>query len=433
MKTRFVRVALTLLLVGSALPMAFTSAQTFENHLFHRTWARTDLPVAQGHIDRTWMWGPAPFTEAFEEPYGDAPGGMRLVQYTDKSRMEDNSFRAEQPWDVTNGRLAYELITGQMQISDADYEERQPANVHVAGDPHHETPTYATFQSVLDHDPLPDGTTIAQTIDQHGNVGNDESLAQYGVTAEYYVPDTGHTVASVFWAFMNASGPVFENGQTHQAPLFENPFFAVGFPITEAYWVHVPVAGEWQHVLAQCFERRCLTFTPGNNPGWQVEAGNIGQHYYEWRYNGEQHDPPADPGEPSDPSDDSPDPQFPDDAVNDYLQAIDPILLSTVESFEVYFDLVENPTLTAEWWSQFNAVMNDWKSFRPNLVQIEPPPGVADAHAELLDAYQSLGTAADLLIDAFQNDNQVSYESALEHIDDYFGSLNRAFQLLPYQ
>jgi hypothetical protein len=34
----------------------------------------------------------------------------------------------------------------------------------------------------------------------------------------------------------------------------------------------------------QCFERRCLTYTPGNDPAWQVEAGNVGQHYYAWRY-----------------------------------------------------------------------------------------------------------------------------------------------------
>jgi hypothetical protein len=27
-----------------------------------------------------------------------------------------------------------------------------------------------------------------------------------------------------------------------------------------------------------------LTYTPGNSVGWQVEAGNVGQHYYRWRY-----------------------------------------------------------------------------------------------------------------------------------------------------
>ena len=37
-------------------------------------------------------------------------------------------------------------------------------------------------------------------------------------------------------------------------------------------------------MLIQCFERRCLTYTPGNPDGWQVEAGNVGQHYFHWRY-----------------------------------------------------------------------------------------------------------------------------------------------------
>jgi hypothetical protein len=37
-------------------------------------------------------------------------------------------------------------------------------------------------------------------------------------------------------------------------------------------------------VLVLCFERRCLTFTPDKAPGWRVESGNVGRHYYEWRY-----------------------------------------------------------------------------------------------------------------------------------------------------
>ena len=65
---------------------------------------------------------------------------------------------------------------------------------------------------------------------------------------------------------------------------FLNPFYATGYPITEAYWATVKVAGVAQDVLVQCFERRCLTYTPGNAAGWEVEAGNVGQHYYAWRY-----------------------------------------------------------------------------------------------------------------------------------------------------
>src|SRR5438477_1203458 len=55
---------------------------------FQRTWARTDQPVADSTVNRTWMWGPEPLTVAFNERYDDSPGKSRKVQYFDKARME---------------------------------------------------------------------------------------------------------------------------------------------------------------------------------------------------------------------------------------------------------------------------------------------------------------------------------------------------------
>lgn len=95
---------------------------------------------------------------------------------------------------------------------------------------------------------------------------------------------TQHGIAEPFWAFMNAEGLVYEDGDLRDEALFETPLYATGRPITEAYWVQVNVAGELRDVLIQCFERRCLTYTPGNDEGFVVEAGNVGQHYYYWRY-----------------------------------------------------------------------------------------------------------------------------------------------------
>lgn len=63
-----------------------------------------------------------------------------------------------------------------------------------------------------------------------------------------------------------------------------NPVYATGLPITEAYWASVKVGGAYRDVLIQCFERRCLTHTPDNPNGFEVEAGNTGLHYYIWRY-----------------------------------------------------------------------------------------------------------------------------------------------------
>lgn len=112
----------------------------------------------------------------------------------------------------------------------------------------------------------------------------DDALAEYGVTAVTPVAETNHTVASPFWEFMTSEAQVWEEDNLQTAQLFENPFYATGLPITEAYWTTVKVAGVEQNVLVQAFERRVLTYTPSNPAGWQVELGNVGLHYYFWRY-----------------------------------------------------------------------------------------------------------------------------------------------------
>ncbi|HET9017630.1 MAG TPA: peptidase domain-containing protein, partial [Thermomicrobiaceae bacterium] len=89
---------------------------------------------------------------------------------------------------------------------------------------------------------------------------------------------------SVFWSFMNSSGPVYQGGGFIQDKLFQNPYYATGYPITEAYWTTVKVGGVAKRVLVQVFERRVLTYTPSNPAGWQVESGNVGLQYHQWRY-----------------------------------------------------------------------------------------------------------------------------------------------------
>lgn len=264
-----------------------------------RTWARTDGPVVAGITSRTWMWGPA-LTGALQEEARDVPGGLRTVQYFDKSRMEIATDPDADPtsiWYVTNGLLAREMVTGQMQIGASEFEPRQPASVNVAGDPDDPGgPTYASFELLLDAEPIPNGWLVTQRVDRAGTVADDPSLATYGVTAHVRVTEPGidHQVASVFWEFMTASGTVVEGTRYISGPLFQNPFYATGYPIAEPYWASVRVGGTRKDVLIQVFERRVLTWTPDNPAGWRVEAGNVGRHYYEWRY-GEL---PSEPGPP---------------------------------------------------------------------------------------------------------------------------------------
>src|SRR5690242_13364662 len=92
---------------GAMLIPALAQAQTTQTSpdpAFQRVWARTDLPVQRAMVDRSWVWGPRP-NATLTEPDVDSPGGMRQVQYYDKSRMEVNDPRvdANSQWYVTNG------------------------------------------------------------------------------------------------------------------------------------------------------------------------------------------------------------------------------------------------------------------------------------------------------------------------------------------
>ncbi len=287
--TRYLWPSAAALLVLSLVILSVYSALAAPpgNEHFQRTWQRTDQPVLDGLVARTWMWGPEAFTDVVREPYAETPGGERAVQYFDKARMEitNPDGDAGSIWYVTNGLLVVELVTGNMQTGDADFEPRSPAQVNVAGDADDPTgPTYATFGALLDAAPLASGATISQRVDREGDVTNDPALSGQGLTVAIVDEVTNHGIAGPFWDFMNASGTVYENGQFVDNQLFENPYFATGRPISEAYWANVKVAGTYRDVLMQCFERRCLTYTPGNPEGFVVEAGNVGQHYYAWRY-----------------------------------------------------------------------------------------------------------------------------------------------------
>ena len=280
-------IALALTLLSGVVLVLPATAAPPANDPFQRTWQRTDKPVADGQATRTWMWGPEAFTDAMPEPYAESPNGERQVQYFDKSRMEitNPGGDANSIWYVTNGLLVRELVTGQMQTGDTDFEPRAAAQVNVAGDPDDATgPTYATFGPLQSAAAHAGDVPITATVNRAGDVGSDASKSGYGVTADILTAETGHRVASVFWQFMNTQGTVYENGQFVNATLFQNPYYATGYPIAEAYWATVKVGGQQRDVLMQCFERRCLTYTPANPTEWQVEMGNVGQHYYAWRY-----------------------------------------------------------------------------------------------------------------------------------------------------
>ena len=77
-----------------------------------------------------------------------------------------------------------------------------------------------------------------------------------------------------------ATGATLNNQPIYTNDPTSNVF---GLAISEPYWVSTKIAGVDQVVLVQLFERRVLTYNPALS-GNKVEMGNLGQHYYQWRY-----------------------------------------------------------------------------------------------------------------------------------------------------
>ncbi len=264
--------------------------RAFADPAFESVWQRTDKPIAEGRATRSWMWGPGPFSGSLYEPYVESPGGTRLVQYSDKSRMEINNPGGDRssPWFVTNGLLVREMVEGRVQVGDYAFDTRRPAGEAVAGDPapvNSDCPTYASFTGLI-WGPVPSrvGQPVSATLAKDGTVGEDPGKVGYPRTEiAYYESATGHNVPRALWDFMNQRGLIYVDGR-YRTGVVVDWVFAMGYPISEPYWVRCRVAGQHRDVLVQLFERRVLTYTPENPVAWQVEMGNVGLHYFGWRY-----------------------------------------------------------------------------------------------------------------------------------------------------
>jgi hypothetical protein len=258
----------------------------FADLSFAQVWQRNDQPIAQQRAARSWMWGPKGWL-ARTESYVQADGGLRQVQYFDKGRMEINNPQGDRasPWFVSSGLLVNELITGKLQIGNTEFTLRSPANIAIAGDRDDpDAPTYASFAGVTDRYPGDrTGQIPGESIDRAGTVGSYTGPQRAETRLAHFVPQSRHNIPQVFWDFVNASGTVYEQGRYRAGPLMDW-VFVLGYPISDAYWMRVRVGGVEKDVLVQAFERRVLTYTPDAPAGWQVQMGNVGRHYYEWRY-----------------------------------------------------------------------------------------------------------------------------------------------------
>lgn len=305
----FLLAACLLTALASLLSGAKAQAPGFADAAFETLWNRTDGLVASGGVLRPWVWGPEPGA-SLNEPFAGLPGGSHLVQFFDKGRMELNDPNADpaDPFYVTNGRLAIELISGQAQTGLDSFLDLGTAQINLASDADDPTaPTYGSFNGVASIPGAPNnrraedltGTVVRTAIDRQGQTQPwPEDHPDYGVRLVQYEDSTGHNIPDVFWNYLNEQADIIQDGSTVQGPLFY-PWFAVtGFPISEPYWSYVKVEGKYTDVLIQAYERRVLTFVPHLPSPFKVQMGNIGQHYFEWRY-GERPEPPPNPAVPT--------------------------------------------------------------------------------------------------------------------------------------
>ena len=281
-----VGVVLSLTLLGPIAP-AWVAAQSFADPAFRATWERTDKPVADGTVKRSFYWGPSPL-QGQSEPYAEGVGGKRNVHYFDKSRMEINnpSGNPNDPFYVTNGLLTVELMTGRMQVGNNSFTERYPAHIPLASDTDDtQAPTYASFAKLMVESENKMGQRVVNRLERHGTVKTEVQGGVGPETVTHYEPATGHNVPSVFKTFLDQQGPVWVGGKLQTARLSDPWFYTTGFPITEAYWARVKIAGRRDtDVLIQAYQRRVLTYVPSFAAEFQVQMGNIGLHYYDWRY-----------------------------------------------------------------------------------------------------------------------------------------------------
>lgn len=270
--------ALALLLLWTlALPVSIRAADAFATPQFDRQWHADEATAPN-------FWGPlATAHEGQTEPYaGNSTGPVcdpaqpcravglrdqRLVQYFDKGRMEITGGI------VTNGLLATELVRGQIQVGDASFQPKTPPAIAIAGDADNTTPTYAqlatTASSLLAPASQRGGGVITVFINAQGSAEDGGGFAGISMSPKIdrYDLQTQHNVLGVFARYRDGVG-----------------FLTIGNAISEPFRASVTVGGKPTTVLVQVFERRVLTYTASNPDNFKVEMGNIGQHYYQWRY-----------------------------------------------------------------------------------------------------------------------------------------------------
>ncbi len=260
--------AVLVLVLVSLLPVRKSETPTFANPLFEQLW--TEQSAAAGNLD---LWGSQPLLWRVE-PYADAPDGRRVVQYFDRGRMELTP-NANGGTDVTEGLLAQEITTGEIQLGSKLLQYQTPPDFPIdGGSSNSSVATYSGLAQVV-HTPASDLSTqhapVDLWIDAAGQVT--QVAPPTAVWDAKFVAATGHNLPDVFTSYFST-----------------NPFGgmtwveALGYPISEPYWTTYRRDDQALPSLIQVFERRVLVYTPSLPAGQQMTLTDIGRQYYRWRY-----------------------------------------------------------------------------------------------------------------------------------------------------
>lgn len=207
------------------------------------------------------------------------------MQYFDKGRMDLDQTT------VTFGPLAGEMILGQVVMGPITIDQCPPPKIAIAGDRDARNPTYASVVSQradrLARTAMLTGKYRAEFYDKAGQLkANDPLLPLFQFTT--YDSRAAHNIPKVFADYRDQANrfqpKIFPGTPDRPALLYLSGEDMIGFPMSEPFLESVYVNGTRLPIYIQIFTRRILTFNAANPDPFKVEMGNVGQHYYEWRY-----------------------------------------------------------------------------------------------------------------------------------------------------
>ena len=130
------------------------------------------------------------------------------------------------------------------------------------------TPRLASkAKALFDAAPAQTGNATQAVVSAAGDISVGTTSADRATTFAAFDATTKHNVPKAFADYRATAG-----------------LPTIGYALSEPFFATVKIAGTQRQVMVQVFERRVLTYTATNPAAFQVEMGNVGQHYYQWRY-----------------------------------------------------------------------------------------------------------------------------------------------------